>query len=79
MRKLTIRSAFAALAIAAAAMGTATIASAAPAGPCEKVTSVGVCQPFDQQRQQQQRIRSPQQGMGEVVVPGLGSNPLTLG
>lgn len=79
MHKLTVRSAFAATAIAAAAMGTATIASAAPVGPCEKVTSVGVCQPFDQQRQQQQRTRSPRQGMGEVVVPGLGSNPLTLG
>ena len=79
MRKLTVRSAFAATAIAAAMMGTAAVASAAPAGPCEKVTSVGVCQPFDQQQQQQQRTRSPQQGMGEVVVPGLGSNSLTLG
>lgn len=78
MRKLTVRSALAAMAIAAAAMGTATVAGAAPAGPCEKITYVGVCQPFDQQ-QQQQRSRSPQQGMGEVVVPGLGSNPLTVG
>ena len=77
---MTLRFALAATAIAAAAMGTTTVASAAPVGPCEKVTSVGVCQPFDQQRQQQQqRTRSPQQGMGEVVVPGLGSNLVTLG
>lgn len=76
MRKLAVRSALAAIAIAAAALGTATIASAAPSGPCEEVTYVGVCQPFHQQQQ----TRSPsQQGMGEVVVPGLGNNPVTLG
>lgn len=78
MRTLTVRSALAAMAVAAAALGTATIASAAPSGPCQEVTSVGVCQPFDQQQQQRSRTR-PQQGMGEVVVPGLGSNPVTLG
>lgn len=78
MRTLTVRSALAAMAVAAAALGTATIASAAPSGPCEKVTSVGVCQPY--QQPQQQRTRTPsRQGMGEVVVPGLGSNPVTLG
>ena len=78
MRTLTLRSALAAMAIAAAALGSVSIANAAPAGPCEKVTSVGVCQPYHQQPQQRQRSRS-QQGMGEVVVPGLGSNPVTLG
>ena len=78
MRTLTLRSALAAMAIAAAALGSAAIANPAPAGPCEKVTSVGVCQPFNQQPQQ--RTRSPyRQGMGEVVVPGLGSNPVLLG
>lgn len=77
MRTLTVRSALA-MAVAAAALGTATIASAAPSGPCQEVTSIGVCQPFDQQQQQQSRTR-PQQRMGEVVVPGLGSNPITLG
>ena len=77
MRTLTVRSALAAMAIAAAALGTASIANAAPSGPCEQVTYVGVCQPF---HQQQQQTRSPsQQGMGEVVVPGLGNNPVTLG
>lgn len=78
MRTLTVRSALAAMAVAAAALGTATIASAAPSGRCQEVTSVGVCQPFHQQQQQQTRTRS-QQGMGEVIVPGLGSNPVTVG
>lgn len=78
MRKLTIRSALATMAVAAAALGSTAIASAAPSGPCKEVTSVGVCQPFDQQRQQQMRTPS-QQSMGEVVVPGLGQNPVTLG
>lgn len=77
MRMLTVRSALTVMAVAAAALGTATIASAAPSGPCEEVTYVGVCQPFLQQ-QQQTRNRS-EQGMGEVVVPGLGNNPVTLG
>ncbi len=76
MHKLTVRSALAAMAVAAAALGTATIASAAPAGPCEEVTYVGVCQPVNQQQ-----TRSPsQQGMGEVIVPGIGNNnPVTVG
>ncbi|MFI5508948.1 hypothetical protein ACIA48_15860 [Mycobacterium sp. NPDC051804] len=78
MRTLTVRSALAAMAVAAAALGTASIASAAPSGPCEEVVSVGVCQPFHQQEQQRTRPRS-QQGMGEVVVPGIGSNSVTLG
>lgn len=77
MRTLTVRSALAAMAVGAAALGTAGIASAAPAGPCEEVTYVGVCQ---SSHQQQQQTRNPsQQGMGEVVIPGLGNNPVTLG
>ncbi len=79
MRTITVRSTLSAMAVAAAALGTASIANAAPVGPCEKVTSVGVCQPFHQQPQQQQ-TRSPyRQGMGEVAVPGLGNNPVLLG
>jgi hypothetical protein len=78
MRTLTVRSALAAMAVAAAALGSATVANAAPSGPCEEVTSVGVCQPFHQQEQQQTRSRS-QQGMGEVVLPGIGNTPVTLG
>jgi hypothetical protein len=75
MRTLTVRSVLAATAIAAAALGTATIAGAAPSGPCEEVTFVGVCEPFHHEQ-----TRSPsQQSMGEVVVPGLGNNPVTLG
>ena len=78
MRTLTVRSALAAMFVAAAALGTASMASAAPSGPCEKVTSVGVCQPFHQQQQERTGPRS-QQSMGEVVVPNLGSNSVTLG
>jgi hypothetical protein len=78
MRTLTVRTALAAMAVAAVALGSATVANAAPSGPCQEVTSVGVCQPFRQQEQQQSRTRS-QQGMGEVVVPGIGNNPVTLG
>ncbi len=75
MHTLRVRSAFAAAAIAAAALGTATVASAAPTGPCEDVTYVGVCQPFHEQPQ-----RSPrQQGMGDVVLPGVGNNPVAVG
>ena len=77
MRTLTVRSALAAIAVAAAALSTASIASAAPSGPCEEVTSVGVCQPFNQQ-EQRTRPRS-QQSMGEVVVPGIGTNSVTVG
>ena len=78
MRTLTVRSALAAMFVAVAALGTASMASAAPSGPCEKVTSVGVCQPFHQQQQERTGPRS-QQSMGEVVVPNLGSNSVTLG
>jgi hypothetical protein len=74
MHRLTVRSALAAIAIAAAALGSATVATAAPTGPCEQVTYVGVCEPFREQP------RSPsQQGMGEVILPGVGNNPVTVG
>ncbi|BBX04756.1 hypothetical protein BST36_08360 [Mycolicibacterium moriokaense] len=76
MQRLIVRSAVAAIAIAAAALGSVTVASAAPNGPCEEVTYVGVCGPV---REQQQNRTSPQQSMDDVVVPGLGNNPLTLG
>jgi len=34
-----------------------------------------VCQPVNEQQR-----RSPsQQGMGEVIVPGIGNNPVTVG
>lgn len=75
MQRLTVRSAFAAIAIAGAALGTATVASAVPTGPCEEVTYVGVCEPFHET----QRSPSQQQGMGEVILPGIGSNPVALG
>ena len=74
MHKLTVRSAFAAIAIAAAALGSATIASASPMGPCEEVTYVGQCEMVRDQQ------RSPsQQGMGEVILPGVGTNPVAVG
>ncbi|AEV71638.1 hypothetical protein MycrhN_1012 [Mycolicibacterium rhodesiae NBB3] len=77
MHRLTVRSAFAAIAIAAAALGSTTIASAAPTGPCQEVTYVGVCERIGGSQQQQ---RSPrQQGMGEVTVPGVGNNPVAIG
>ena len=46
MRRMTIRSALAAIAVAAAALGSATMATATPTGPCEEVTYVGVCEPM---------------------------------
>ncbi|MGO4442077.1 hypothetical protein AB4Z42_01835 [Mycobacterium sp. 2YAF39] len=74
MHKLTVRSALAAMAIAAAALGSAAVASAAPMGPCEEVTYIGQCDTVrDQQR------TPPQQGMGEVVLPGVGNNPVAVG
>ncbi len=74
MHKLTVRSAFAAIAIAAAALGSATIATATPMGPCEEVTYVGQCETVRDQQ------RSPsQQGMGEVVLPGVANNPVPYG
>ena len=75
MHKLTIRSALGAIAIAGAALGASAIAGATPSGRCEEVTYVGVCQPYHQQQ-----TRSPsQQRMGEVIVPGMGSNPVPVG
>jgi hypothetical protein len=74
MRRRTVRSAFAAMAISAAAVGTPAVAGAVPTGPCEEVTYVGVCEPFHEQP------RSPsQQSMGEVIVPGVGNNPVAVG
>ena len=74
MHRMTIRSALAAMAITAAALGSAATATAAPAGPCENVTYVGVCEPVREQP------RSPsQQGMGEVIVPGVGGNVQAIG
>jgi hypothetical protein len=62
------------MAIAAAALGSAATATAAPTGPCENVTYVGVCEPLREQP------RPPsQQGMGEVVIPGTGSSIQTVG
>ena len=57
MHTLRVRSAFAAVAIAAAALGTAAVASAEPTGPCEDVTYVGVCEPFHKQPQRSPRAR----------------------
>ena len=74
MRSLTVRSAFAAIAIAAAALGSAATAVAVPAGPCENVTYVGVCEPLREQP------NSPsQQGMGEVVISGGNNSIQTVG
>jgi hypothetical protein len=74
MPGLTIRSALAAMAIAAAALGSAAAATAAPTGPCEDVPYVGVCEPL------RGEPRSPsQQGMGEVILPGVGSNIQSVG
>jgi hypothetical protein len=62
------------MAIAAAALGSAAVTTAAPTGPCEDVTYVGVCEPLRGQP------RSPsQQGMGEVIIPGTGSGITTVG
>ncbi len=76
MQRLIVRTAFAAIAIAAAALGSVTVASAAPTGPCEEVTYVGVCGPV---RGQQQNRTPSQQGMDDVILPGIGSNPITVG
>lgn len=74
MRGLTIRIGFATIAIAAAALGSAASVGAAPMGPCETVTYVGVCEPVREQPQ------SPsQQGMGEVIIPGGNSTLQTIG
>lgn len=63
MRGLAVRSALGAMVIAAA-LGSAGVAAAAPAGPCPTVTYVGVCERFaDQPR------TPPQQSMGEVILP----------
>ncbi len=74
MPGLTIRSALAMMAIAAAALGSAATATAAPSGPCQDVPYVGVCQPLhDNQRP------SSQQGLAGTVLPGAGIHPDTVG
>lgn len=74
MRGLSLRFGLAAFAVAAATLGSAATVAAAPMGPCENVTYVGVCEPV----REQQRTPS-QQGMGEVIVPGIGNNPVAVG
>ena len=76
MHKLTVRSAFAAMADCGRRVGhRPPLRAQHPSGPCEEVTYVGVCEPFHQQQ-----TRSPsQQGMGEVILPGIGNNPVTVG
>ena len=74
MRGLTLRTGFAAVAIAAAALGSAATAAAAPTGPCENVTFVGVCDTTPEQQS-----RPSQQGMGEVIIPDGNSNLQTIG
>jgi hypothetical protein len=68
MRGLTIRSGFAGLAIVAAVLGSAATATAAPTGPCEDVTYVGVCEPL----REQARMPS-QQGMAEVILGAINN------
>ncbi|KUI39153.1 hypothetical protein AU197_17325 [Mycobacterium sp. IS-1590] len=46
MLGLTVRSAVAAIAVAAAALSSAPIAAALPQGPCQDVPFVGVCTPY---------------------------------
>ena len=76
MPGLTIRSAFAAIAIAAAALGSAATVTAAPVGPCENVPYVGVCEPL----RDGPRPSSPsQQGMADIVLPGPGIHTHTVG
>ncbi len=68
MLGLTVRSALAAIAIAASTMGLAAGTTAAPSGPCEDVPYVGVCEPLPGSPQ-----TPSQQGMGDVVLPNGSS------
>ena len=74
MRGLTSRTGFAAIAIAAATLGSAATGAAAPMGPCENVTYVGVCDTV-----RDQPDRRSQQGMGEVILPDGTSTFQTVG
>ena len=74
MRGLTLRTGFAAVAIAAATLGSAATAVAAPTGPCENVTYVGVCDTT-----QVQPSRPSQQSMGEVIISDGNSTLQTIG
>jgi len=75
--RLTIRSAFAAMAIAAAALGSAATAAAVPTGPCADVPYVGVCAPL--RGEQLMPSQTAQQGMADVLLPGPGIHVHTVG
>jgi hypothetical protein len=77
MPGLTIRSAFAATAIAAAALGSAATVTAAPLGPCENVPYVGVCEPL--RGEQLMPSQEGQQGMADVFLTGPGIHAHTAG
>lgn len=62
MRGLRIRAALGAFVIAAA-VGSAGVAAAAPSGPCQNVTYVGVCERLGDQPR-----TPPQQARGEVIL-----------
>ncbi|ULE34114.1 hypothetical protein [Mycobacterium sp. IDR2000157661] len=74
MRGPTLRTAFAAIAVAAATLGPVPTAAAAPIGPCENVTYAGMC---DVQRDEPNR--PSQQGMGEVLLPDGNNVVQTVG
>jgi hypothetical protein len=75
--RLTTRSALAAIAIAAAALGSAATAAAVPTGPCADVPYVGVCEPL--RGQQLMPSQSSQQGMADVLLPGPGIHADSVG
>jgi hypothetical protein len=77
MPGLTIRSVFAAVAIGAAALGSAATVAAAPSGPCENVPYVGVCEPL--RGQPQVPSQQGQQGMADVFLTGPGIHAHTPG
>jgi|GEM_PF-5115698 len=60
---------FAAIAIAAAALGSAPVAAAAPTGPCADVPYVGVCDPLRKPPMTRSR-----QGMPDVPVVPSGQS-----
>ncbi|MGE2688989.1 hypothetical protein [Mycolicibacterium pulveris] len=59
---MAVRSVLGAFAIAAA-LGSAGVAAAAPSGPCQNVTYVGVCERIGDQPR-----TPPQQARGEVIL-----------
>jgi len=69
-----LKIALAASACAAAALGLAATAGAAPAGPCEELLYVGVCAPASEQPSPPDK-----QSMGEVILaPGANSGIHTV-